>query len=154
MAFYEGAFQACLRFSLQLFMRELLDYLSMAPGQVDPNGWRTIISCMVMWRVSSNGQEDLTMDEFIFCYEPCQIAQSKGFWTFKHCDVNTKIVQGLPSSNRIWKDEFVFVCGDTWERLPQEDPRDFVKVRRSWGTPSSSGVCFFSNPSFFFFFNA
>ena len=55
MAFYEGAFQACLRFPLQLFVRELLDYLSMAPGQVAPNGWRTIISCMVMWRVSSNG---------------------------------------------------------------------------------------------------
>ena len=89
------------------------------------------------------------MDEFIFCYEPCQIAQSKGFWTFKHCDVNTKIVQGLPSSNRIWKDEFVFVCGDTWERLPQENPRDFVKVRRSWGTPSSSSVCFSFN-SFYF----
>ena len=92
------------------------------------------------------------MDEFLFCYEPFQIAQSKGFWTFKHRDVDTKIVQGLPSPNRIWKDKFVFVCGDTWERLPQEDPRDFVKVRRSWGTPSSSGVCFSSNPSSLFFF--
>jgi hypothetical protein len=73
-AFYEGAFQGGLRFPLQPFVRELLDYLSLAPGQVAPNGWRTIISCMVMWRVSSNGQEDLTVDEFLFCYEPCQIA--------------------------------------------------------------------------------
>ena len=107
--------------------------------------WRTIISCMVMWRVNSNGREDLTMDEFLFCYEACQIALSLCFWTFKHRDMNTRIVQGLPSSNRTWKDGYVFVCGDNWERLPQEDPRDFVKVRRSWGTPSSSSVCFSSN---------
>ena len=45
-------------------MRDLLDFLSLAPGQVAPNGWRTVISCMVIWRVNSNGQEDLTVDEF------------------------------------------------------------------------------------------
>ncbi len=125
---------------------ELLDYLSLAPGQVAPNGWRTIISCMVMWKVSSNGREDLTVDEFLFCYELYQIVLSSSFWTFKHRDMETRIVQGLPSSNRTWKDGYVFVYGDNWERLPHEDPNgDFVKVCRSWGTPSSSGVCFSSN---------
>uniref|UniRef100_A0A2N9EMI2 Uncharacterized protein n=1 Tax=Fagus sylvatica TaxID=28930 RepID=A0A2N9EMI2_FAGSY len=119
------------------FVRELLDYLSLAPGQINPNGWRTIISCMVMWRVTSNGEEDLTVDEFLFCYEPVQIALSRGFWTFKNRDVNSRVVQGLPSSDRIWKDGYFFVCGDNWERLPQEGPRDFVGVRRTWGTPSS-----------------
>uniref|UniRef100_A0A2N9EXQ6 Uncharacterized protein n=1 Tax=Fagus sylvatica TaxID=28930 RepID=A0A2N9EXQ6_FAGSY len=136
--FYEVDFQAGLRFPMQLFVRQLLDYLSLASGQVAPNGWRTIISCMVMWKVNSNGREDLTVDEFLFCYEPYQIALSPSFWTFKHRDMYNRIVQGLPSSNRTWKDGYVFVCGDNWERLPQEDPRDFVKVRRSWGTPSSS----------------
>ena len=111
-AFYEADFRAGLRFPIPPFVRELLDYLSLAPGQVGPNGWQTIISCMVMWRVSSNGQEDLSVDEFLFCYKPCQIAQSPGFWTFKHRDADTRIVQGLPSSDRIWKDGYVFVCGD------------------------------------------
>jgi hypothetical protein len=142
-AFYEADFKAGLRFPVQPFVRELLDYLSLAPGQINPNGWRTIISCMVMWRVTSNGEEDLTVDEFLFCYEPVQIALSRGFWTFKNRDVNSRVVQGLPSSDRIWKDGYFFVCGDNWERLPQEDPRDFVGVRRTWGTPSSSGVCLF-----------
>uniref|UniRef100_A0A2N9H7K7 Uncharacterized protein n=1 Tax=Fagus sylvatica TaxID=28930 RepID=A0A2N9H7K7_FAGSY len=109
-------------------------------GQINPNGWRTIISCMVMWRVTSNGEEDLTVDEFLFCYEPVQIALSRGFWTFKNRDVNSRVVQGLPSSDRIWKDGYFFVCGDNWERLPQEGPRDFVGVRRTWGTPSSSAL--------------
>ena len=142
--FYEVDLRAGLRFPMQPFVRELLDFLSLALGQVNPNGWRKIISCMVMWRVNSNGQEDLTVDEFLFCYEPCQIALSRGFWTFKSRDADIKVVQGLPSSDRIWKDGYFLVCGDNWERLPQEDPRDFVGVRRSWGTPSSSGVCFFA----------
>uniref|UniRef100_A0A2N9HN00 Transposase (putative) gypsy type domain-containing protein n=1 Tax=Fagus sylvatica TaxID=28930 RepID=A0A2N9HN00_FAGSY len=139
-AFYEADLRAGLRFPIQPFVRELLDYLSLAPGQINPNGWRTIISCMVMWRVSSNGDEDLTVDEFLFCYEPAQIALSRGFWTFKNRDANSRVVQGLPSSDRIWKDGYFFVCGDNWERLPQEDPRDFVGVRRSWGTPSPSAL--------------
>uniref|UniRef100_A0A2N9EEI0 Transposase (putative) gypsy type domain-containing protein n=1 Tax=Fagus sylvatica TaxID=28930 RepID=A0A2N9EEI0_FAGSY len=127
-AFYEADLRAGLRFPVQPFVRELLDFLSLAPGQVNPNGWRTIISCMVMWRVNSNGEEDLTVDEFLFYYEPVQIALSRGFWTFKNRDVNSRVVQGLPSSDRIWKDGYFFVCGDNWERLPQEDPRDFVGV--------------------------
>jgi hypothetical protein len=141
-AFYEVDFQAGVCFPLQPFVRDLLDFLSLAPGQVAPNGWRTVISCMVMWRVNNNGREDLTLDEFLFCYEPCQIAASPGFWTFKHCDMETRIVQGLPSSNRTWKDGYVFVYGDNWERLPGEEASgDYTRVRRSWGIPSKSGVC-------------
>jgi hypothetical protein len=144
-AFYEVDFQKGVCFPLQPFVRDLLDFLSLAPGQVAPNGWRTVISCMVMWRVNNNGREDLTVDKFLFCYEPCQIAASPCFWTFKHRNLETRIVQGLPSSNWSWKDEYVFVCGDNWERLPREEASgDFTRVRRSWGTPLPSDVCFSS----------
>uniref|UniRef100_A0A2N9HI27 Uncharacterized protein n=1 Tax=Fagus sylvatica TaxID=28930 RepID=A0A2N9HI27_FAGSY len=52
---------------------------------------------------------------------------------FKHRDMETRIVHGLPSSNRSWKDGYVFVCGDKWERLPREESsEDFVKVRRTY----------------------
>ena len=47
-AFYEADHRAGLRFPMQPFVRELLDFLGLAPGQVNPNGWQTIISCMVM----------------------------------------------------------------------------------------------------------
>uniref|UniRef100_A0A2N9J5W0 Uncharacterized protein n=1 Tax=Fagus sylvatica TaxID=28930 RepID=A0A2N9J5W0_FAGSY len=90
---YEGDvvfYEADLSFLVQLFVRELLDFLSLAPGQVNSNGWRTIISCMIMWRVNSNEEEDLTMDEFLFYYEPVQIALSQGFWTFKNRDANSR----------------------------------------------------------------
>ena len=51
-----------------------------------------------------------------------------------------KLVEGLPSSNCGWKDGYFFVCGDNWERLPEEGD-DYVRIRRTWGTPSSVGVC-------------
>uniref|UniRef100_A0A2N9G8I1 Uncharacterized protein n=1 Tax=Fagus sylvatica TaxID=28930 RepID=A0A2N9G8I1_FAGSY len=97
--------------------------------EADLKGRSTFSPFVIADLSSSNGSEDLTVDEFLFCYEPCQIALSRGFWTFKNRDANTRIVQGLPSSDRIWKDKYFFVCGDNWERLPQEDPRDFVGVR-------------------------
>ena len=46
-----------------------------------------------------------------------------------------------PSSNREWKDDFIFVCGDNWEGLPWEKDNNFINVRLEWGVPSSSGVC-------------
>jgi hypothetical protein len=65
-AFYEVDFQC---FPMQPFMRELLDFLSLAPGQVALNSWRTIIACMVMWRVSSQRMDSITVEEFLYCFK-------------------------------------------------------------------------------------
>ena len=111
-AFYEVTMTAELRFPVQPFTRELLDFLSLAPGQVAPNGWRVIIAFMVMWRECSNWLDDITVEEFLYCFEPSQIAASLGFWTFRNRDNSVKLVEGLPSSNRGWKDGYFFVCGD------------------------------------------
>jgi hypothetical protein len=82
-AFYEADFNAGVRFPLQPLMRELLDRLNLSPGQLAPNAWRTVVACMVMWKVLSDGKDDLTVDELLFCYKPCQIATSPGFWSLK-----------------------------------------------------------------------
>ena len=81
MAFYEADFRAGLRFPLQPLMRELLDHLNLVPAQLVPNAWRTVVASMVMWKVCSDGVDDLMVDELLFCYKPCQIAVSPGFWT-------------------------------------------------------------------------
>ena len=141
-AFYEADFNAGLRFPLQPFMRELLDHLHLSPCQLAPNAWRTVISCMVMWQVCSEGVDSLTVDELLYCYKPCQIAVSPSFWTLNNRQKGLKLVTSLPMSNREWKDDYVFVCGDNWEGLPWEEKNDsFVRVRRAWGTPPASGVC-------------
>ena len=96
---------------------------------------------MVMWKVCSDGKDDLTVDELLFCYKPCQIAVSPGFWSLNALQRGLKLVIGNPSSNREWKDDYVFVCGDNWEGLPFEKDGDFISVRREWGVPSSTDVC-------------
>jgi hypothetical protein len=62
-----------------------------------------------------------------------------------------KLVEGLPSSNRGCKDGYFFVCGDNWEKLPEEG-EDYIRIRRTWGTPSSSVCVLLSLLLFFFFF--
>jgi hypothetical protein len=142
-AFYEADFNVGVRFPMQPLMRELLDRLNLAPGQLAPNAWRTVVGCMVMWKVLSDGKDDLTVDELLFCYKPCQIPASPGFWSLNMRQRGLKLVVGTPSSNREWKDNFVFVCGDNWEGLLCEKDDNFIHVRREWGVPSSSGVCVF-----------
>ena len=142
-AFYEADFNAGIRFPMQPLMRELLDRLNLAPGQLAPNAWRTVVGSMVMWKVLSDGQDDLTIDELLFCYKPCQIPASPGFWSLNMRQRGLKLIVGTPSSNREWKDNYVFVCGDNWEGLHCEKNDNFIPVRREWGVPPSSGVCVF-----------
>uniref|UniRef100_A0A2N9FBD9 Uncharacterized protein n=1 Tax=Fagus sylvatica TaxID=28930 RepID=A0A2N9FBD9_FAGSY len=121
-------------------MRELLDRLNLAPGQLAPNAWRTVVGSMVMWKVLSEGKDDLTLDELLFCYKPCQIPASPGFWSLNMRQRGLKLIVGTPSSNREWKDNYVFVCGDNWEGLQCEKDDNFIPVRREWGVPSSSAL--------------
>jgi hypothetical protein len=71
-AFYEADFNAGVRFPLQPLMRELLACLNISPGQLAPNAWRTVVACMVMWKVLSDGKDDLTVDELYFVISPAR----------------------------------------------------------------------------------
>ena len=128
-AFYEADFNAGVRFPLQPLMRELLDHLNLAPGQLAPNAWRTVVGSMVMCKVLSDGKDDLTLDELLFCYKPCQIPASLGFWSLNMRQRGLKLIVGTPSSNREWKDNYIFVCGDNWEGLHCEKDDNFIPVR-------------------------
>ena len=140
-AFYEAHFNAGIRFPMQPMIRELLDRLNLSPGQLAPNAWRMVVGSMVMWKVLSDGKDDLTIDELLFCYKPCQIPASPGFWSLNIRQRGLKLRVGTPSSNREWKDNYVFVCGDNWESLQCEKDDNFIPVHREWGVPSSFGVC-------------
>uniref|UniRef100_A0A2N9H4U8 Uncharacterized protein n=1 Tax=Fagus sylvatica TaxID=28930 RepID=A0A2N9H4U8_FAGSY len=135
-AFYEADFNAGVRFPMQPLMRELLDHLNLAPGQLAPNAWRSVVGSMVMWKILSDGKDDLTLDELLFCYKPCQISASPGFWTLNMRQRGLKLIVGNPSSNREWKDNYVFVCGDNWEGLQCEKDDNFIPVRRRVGRAS------------------
>jgi hypothetical protein len=111
-AFYEADFNAGLRFPMQPLMKELLDHLHLAPAQLALNAWRTMISCIVLWQICSKGEDFLTMEELLYCYKPCQIVVSPGFWKLNSRQKGMKLVTHLPTSNREWNDDYIFVCGD------------------------------------------
>jgi hypothetical protein len=101
----------------------------------------------------------MIVDEFFYCYEPSQILASPGFWTFKNRDRDTKIIQGLRSSNHEWKDatsSFMVIIGKgfpirRWTRISSE----FVGLGVLLRHPVCVCVCCFSlcspRPFFFFF---
>ena len=47
--FYKADFLCGLRFLVHPFIMQVLDQFQIAPGQLVPNAWRTIISCMSIW---------------------------------------------------------------------------------------------------------
>ena len=140
---YESTLTASLRFPIQPFIRELLDFLSLAPGQVAPNGWRVIISSMVMWKECSDGLDDITVEEFLYCFKPSQIAASLGFWMFRNRDNLVKLVEGLPSSNRGWKDGYFSFMGTTGKGSPRKVMTSFRFEGRGALLPHLVCVCVF-----------
>ena len=73
--FYESAFLCGLRFPVHQFIMELFHYLNIAPGQLMPNSWRIVISCMVIWTIIVDG-DMITLIEFVHLYH---LKESKEF---------------------------------------------------------------------------
>ena len=47
-SFYKATFLCGLCFPIHPFIMKLLSILNVAPGQLIPNAWRTIIGCMLV----------------------------------------------------------------------------------------------------------
>ena len=73
--FYETAFSCGLRFPVHQFIMEFLHHLNLVPGQLMPNSWRIIVSCMVIWATIADG-DMITINEFVHLY---RLKESKEF---------------------------------------------------------------------------
>ena len=104
--FYEATFLSGLRFPVHPFIRELLHHLGIAPGQLMPNSWQIIISCMEIWMIVKGDM--IRLDEFVFLY--C-LKESKefGYYELVPWDRKSRLVFNLPSSFRYWKSRY-FLC--------------------------------------------
>ena len=96
--FYEAAFSCGLRFPVHPFIMKLLHYLNLAPGQLMPNSWRIVISCMVIWTTIADGVM-LMVNEFVHLY---RLKESKefGYYEFVPWDRKSRLVADLLSSFR------------------------------------------------------
>ena len=63
-SFYEADFSYGLHFPVHPFIMQLISTLNVAPGQLVPNAWRTIIDCMSNWVFVHDG-DMITLNEFL-----------------------------------------------------------------------------------------
>ena len=80
---------------------ELLNHFNIAPGQLMPNSWRIVVSCMEFWLASTKG-DMIRVDEFTYLY--C-LKESKEYRYYELVpwDGKARIVTDLPPSFRYWK---------------------------------------------------
>ena len=130
---HEDSLKAGLRFPIPREVREVLAYLNLAPSQLLPNAWRTLLACSVLWPSVFGAKHRLSVKEFLYCYRPEE--KYVGWWTF-HCRGSEwNVVSDLPSSNKKWKNRFFFISGSEWEfgNMDMADKQKPIGVNRRWG---------------------
>jgi hypothetical protein len=130
---------AGLKFPILCLVCEVLEHLSLAPAQLQPNGWRMIIASAMMWSefFKAEGCPQLTLEEFWYMYK--QEGRRNGVWKLHSCIPAWKLVDlpGWVLSLKELESKFFFVSWEHWE-YPGDEVRHRdgpIKFRRRWGKP-------------------
>ena len=75
---------------------ELFHHLNIASGQLMPNSWRIVISCMEIWMIVTD-EDMIRLDEFVYQHH---LKESKEFGYYKLVPwfKKARIIIDLPSS--------------------------------------------------------
>ena len=140
MCFYEAAFLSGLRFLVHPFIMELLNHFEIAPGQLMPNSWRIVVSCMEIW-LAATDRDMIRVDELVYLY---RLKESKeyGYYELMPWVREARIVRDLPSPFRYWKSRFFFVSKDEFETLSGKVWGDVPRLLHRWGTLSLGASSF------------
>ena len=96
---YEQMLKAGLRFPLSSLHRELLKCLGLSVKQVSPNAWGIFIAMEILYGAMTDGARSLTVREFLHCYRPNEIDESRGVYSFVPKIPFLKVIYETPDSN-------------------------------------------------------
>ena len=91
--------KAGLRFPLSSLHRELLKCLGLSVNQVPPNAWGIFIAMEILYGAMTDGARSLTVREFLHCYRPNEIDESRGVYSFVPKIPFLKVIYETPDSN-------------------------------------------------------
>ena len=123
-----------LQFPVHPFILHLLNELQIAPSQLVPNAWRTVISCPAIW-VSACDGEMITINEFLFLYH-LRSSTHYGYFKLLPWDRKSRIMRGFPSSFHDWKSRYFFVSESGWETLSDHFWGEVPRLLWKWEVPT------------------
>ena len=135
---YEQMLKPRLIFPLSSLHRQLLQHLGLSINQIFPNASRVLLGIKVLYGVMSDSVRRSTVQEFLHCYCPDEIAQLKGMYSFVPRSPLLRLVCETPNSNRNWKSRYFFMEGDGWMNRPGDN--EFMLVDTTWGILQPFGM--------------
>ena len=105
-----------------------------ALGQLVPNTWRIIISCMSIWMSAYNG-EMITSNKFLYLYR-LKASTHYRYFELLPWDRKSRIIRGFPSSFRDWQPRYFFISRMGWETLSDDFWGKVPRLLQKWEVPA------------------
>ncbi|CAL9004779.1 unnamed protein product [Prunus brigantina] len=100
------------RLPLSPFIQRWMSQLGVAPHQMNPNVYMTMVSVQALWRRVHNAEP--TMNQVLHCFLLKRSPHQVGFCYLQ--SAVGKIIESNPSSQKTWKPHWFYASG-AWERL-------------------------------------
>ncbi|GAY58805.1 hypothetical protein CUMW_189690 [Citrus unshiu] len=112
-----------LRCPLQPYFAQILNGLNLAPGQLNPNGWRVLSSLFILWDRCC--QSEPKIDEVKHLYQLKSSPKDAGWYYFQSSTKTRKPITDLPiGGGGNWKRKFFF-AGGPWGQVAHIDGNDY-----------------------------
>ena len=128
--FYKLPFTFGFRFPIPELAKEILHHFNLAPAQLMPNAWRTILCILLLGEM---GGRQLTLKEFLACYMLKFNPKDRARHYFSY-RTDRQLVKELKNVDRGWLYRYFMVslaslCGCT-------SSSDIMPIRTTFGVPS------------------
>ncbi len=101
------SFKLGMRLPLQTYFIKILSGLHLAPGQLNPNGWRVLSGLFILW--DRCGQSEPTIDELKHLYQLKNSPKHAGWYYFMSSTKTRKPITDLPlCGGGNWKKKLFF----------------------------------------------